>query len=1244
MIFFTNIAIMIKHIFIQFKCMLINKRRDLLIFIRQWCLSNFSIIVTLLFAATLLVSLSKQAMSQGLTVPTGSRIDLFAGDLYVAGTITIESDGTITTTSGSVGMTGDWLNSGDYTPSQGTLLFYGSGNQTVFFNGNGVTRRPYNLAQVGSGNLELYNVDPYVVVDGTITIANGTLDANNVDIFLKGDWDNEGSFTHTDGTVELNGANQTIYGSTYSFYDLVKKNAGGLSLNVESGRHQYVSGSLTLTGTGAGNLLSIGNTGGGAGTIFLLPDTLQNLNFLTVSNVNATGGLTLVARNSVNASGPGTNLNWVFGAATIIWEGDVNSDWNIPENWNLGVIPLATDNVVIADVSGSGVQPVLDQAETIYNLFLLADAALDVDEFGLTVSGSLDNNGTVILRGTDNQVQIVQDKDTDSGTFRYVGDVQGTGTGRVIEDYGGYFNLEINDTNRSDFFYPEANLVVNGDLSVTSGSMTTYGYDIDVSGAVFVDGGTLFATNSNLDIDGSLSISAGTLFAPDINSSFTLAGDFVHMPPGGFGHNAGTIILDGNNQQFLGTSDTVFYDFNKTLTVSSATLTFTTASEKIIAPLATLKLYGVDVNNRLNIVSDSSGIQGNLTLSPNGLQALKFLSVTDNDAGNGVMLYPGSSVSGGNNDNWTFTAAVLTWDGNWIVDQINWDNPGNWDVGFIPRTVDSVIIANTTNQPVLTDDAGVVDLTVNSNANIQLAGFDMIASGAFSNEGTIYARGSETIFFGTVDTDSGLVEYTGFDGAVGSKNTISGLTTYYNVVFNDNTGGTVDIFSMQSDMAVSGSLTLSSGTLNVSENAVSLDLTNEFIQNGGDLIAENTDMDVNGTITFSAGSFSAPTTGKSFTVAGDFNAVGIGNFSPNTGTVTFDTINDITISGNTTFYNFKSIIPGKSIYFQAGSETVIGNDFMVQGDISLDLSLFSATSGTPWKIEVSAAQQVVQFVGVKDSNVVNAFDILNVSGSDLGNNDFGEVGATPDWQFAELSITYPEEGKTVDETPTLIGTADAGATVTFYSLSDDVGIGEQAVGSVEADASGRFMWEIVDANKLDIGANYIRPEAGATIGLTINVIVAAAPSTDNQPNITSNIDTDRVDDESPTITGKGLASESVLIWAMDDDDDDPNAPADDLFLQEVGSGTIDASGNYSIDLHTSLVPGNNYLATIVDGVASDILYIVESHIYGVVFESDVDEELVGAVVYLLNEDGSEAAVAAGKLILLQLMQQGSIDF
>lgn len=106
----------------------------------------------------------------------------------------------------------------------------------------------------GTPTLRLVNA---LTVRGDLTIATGTtLDANNQNLTITGDWINHGTFTPGTGTVTFNGSSaQTIGGSTQTTFNNLTINTTGITPTLST--TATVNGVLNLT---AGNLETLDNT------------------------------------------------------------------------------------------------------------------------------------------------------------------------------------------------------------------------------------------------------------------------------------------------------------------------------------------------------------------------------------------------------------------------------------------------------------------------------------------------------------------------------------------------------------------------------------------------------------------------------------------------------------------------------------------------------------------------------------------------------------------------------------------------------------------------------------------------------------------------------------------------------------------------------------------------------------------------------------------------------------------------
>lgn len=225
-----------------------------------------------------------------------------------------------------------------------------------------------------------------------------------------------------------------------------------------------------------------------------------------------------------------------------------------------------------------------------------------------------------------------------------------------------------------------------------------------------------------------------------------------------------------------------------------------------------------------------------------------------------------------------------------------------------------------------------------------------------------------------------------------------------------------------------------------------------------------------------------------------------------------------------------------------------------------------------------------------------------------GGNGDGYDAAESSSTSSSIAITYPISGKTVGETPVVIGTATASQTVTIKDTNG------ATVATTTADASGNY--RVAVSTSLATGANTLTPYVGSDAGSGMNITVAASPTTDQVPTITSPAASATVRGNKPTITGKGLAGAAVTLTAKDANGN--------LLLSNVASTTVDSSGNYTISSsnYTSSLPkGTNYLTVTVDSVVSSILEVSLVDPFGAVFDSVSNNPIKGTVVTIFTSAG-----------------------
>ncbi|HDH31650.1 MAG TPA: hypothetical protein ENH26_02655 [Candidatus Wolfebacteria bacterium] len=279
------------------------------------------------------------------------------------------------------------------------------------------------------------------------------------------------------------------------------------------------------------------------------------------------------------------------------------------------------------------------------------------------------------------------------------------------------------------------------------------------------------------------------------------------------------------------------------------------------------------------------------------LKSQKYLNqVAVKDGGNSTSTFETAPIA------WTTTtgSTTFTWDGSVST---SWDDGSNWDQGTVPGITDNAIIPDVVNDPVLASATTINDLTIQSAGALNLAGYGFTVSGTFSNDGTLKLYGSEAVSL-TMDTDSGLVKYTGS----GTYTSLAAGNSYSTVEFSG------------------------SGTWTLNNN---LSATDNFLVSGGTINTNDYNITANGNFTVSSSTLNAGAT--IITVGGSWDS-SLGTFEQDTSTVimtgTNKTITPVAATGwsSTQFYNL-TIASGATITtdttfnigtFTGGATTISG--------------------------------------------------------------------------------------------------------------------------------------------------------------------------------------------------------------------------------------------------------------------------------------------------------------------------------
>ncbi|HLC49746.1 MAG TPA: carboxypeptidase-like regulatory domain-containing protein, partial [Candidatus Andersenbacteria bacterium] len=394
---------------------------------------------------------------------------------------------------------------------------------------------------------------------------------------------------------------------------------------------------------------------------------------------------------------------------------------------------------------------------------------------------------------------------------------------------------------------------------------------------------------------------------------------------------------------------------------------------------------------------------------------------------------------------------------------------------------------------------------------------------------TLYIDGaSEDAVTVTVGTGSNMTGVDLYQNRLITRHDNSGSLTNSNLNTSDNNGD-ADITAIYS---ISGSaLTVVSGK------ELIIPASHTFAP-GGDVTTPA--FDLRGTYTASS---------NTLTVSGDFTNTG-GTFTAGDGTVVFNGTNQ-TISGNTTFHNFKKTEgenngSDETLTFTTGSTQTITGKWTLNGTDGNDrINLVSSSPGTQWNVDTQGTR-TIDYIEVTDSKNTNQTAISCLNNCVDGGNTTKWVFPSPpelvsftsstiDGTYGpgdtiNITATYNEA---LDDPSTITVTLDNGVILELNSISGSTIYGTYTVGSFGSgeDTSDLTITSISSESVRDVDGGSIQTESSlpdaadniaATSALVINTI---APSTSGTPAPTDPVIIGTaVDVPLPTITDSGSES------------------------------------------------------------------------------------------------------------------------
>jgi len=306
---------------------------------------------------------------------------------------------------------------------------------------------------------------------------------------------------------------------------------------------------------------------------------------------------------------------------TNTWDGSVNTFWANPGNWSLGIVPIASHDVIIPDTDQT-ILILLQEAEC-NHLTIEADAIIEVWDQTLTVNGDLTVSGQISMVDAGATIDVMGDVVWESGSSI---DVTSSFTYfRVYGDWNFNSGANVNMENAVVYFVGTSDSWIR----CYSDNSSFYYFTLNKTGGAIVKYSNL-STEDLVVYD--LSINSGSTFHSLSNNDIVIGNDFRYI--GTFdltqNSNTGSIIFNGIDQEiynsFIGSG------FFNNIVISSSVAT-------------TIDSDNVDVRGDLVIAHGTFNLNGNAVDVQNNVLNDGTLYVDDNlYIGNDIFLYSGSVV------------------------------------------------------------------------------------------------------------------------------------------------------------------------------------------------------------------------------------------------------------------------------------------------------------------------------------------------------------------------------------------------------------------------------------------------------------------------------------------------------------------------------------------------------------------------------------------------------------------------
>jgi len=599
------------------------------------------------YQSSVLATMPSQATYNGLKFTGAGTKNLFNTDLTINGTLTIAAGNVNNTNNKNIALAGDLVNSvgiGGLTMGTGTLTLSGTtqslSGATQFYklnvNGGGIKTL---ISSINITN-ELI-LTSGIVATGANTVqvpAAGLVTGGSTGSFINGNLQRGIASATTSKTYPVGDA--TSFAPVTVSFNGATNGSGTLTVSTGAGDHPNIYYSGVDQFKSINRTWSIVNAGVTGFTNYSLTTGFQpadldggvNTSNMTLSRYTGAGNvwesaLTQSSTSSTVTGGSWTSFGTFQGGEFIngyIWTGNTNTSWNLPSNWIPGIVPTASDNVTIGNVSN--VPNINITTAQCNSLTLLAGANITIPSGNILVvngdmSAAANNifstgtlrfagtsktfNGSMICAptvnvatgaslslGASSQWELQQNL-INGGTFipgvnpvTFSGSANSSISGNVIT----FSDLTMNKATALQEAILQSNVNVTGNLTMNTGDINLNGHVIDLGAT-----GTLVnetAANRVYGATGSIT-AVRTLSAP---SAVNVAGLGAELTSSA---NLGaTTVTRGNDQKVSPTG----YGLNRHFLISptnntslNATLKFNYFDDEVSTPLGTINESELDL-------------------------------------------------------------------------------------------------------------------------------------------------------------------------------------------------------------------------------------------------------------------------------------------------------------------------------------------------------------------------------------------------------------------------------------------------------------------------------------------------------------------------------------------------------------------------------------------------------------------------------------------------------------------------